>query len=75
MSVRENGYHIFVVKGIWPDGEIYKNITERAQHQLYFTAEQCKALHERLLKKKNYQLNINGSDEQDIQKAMKASLG
>lgn len=43
------------------------------RHQKWFTEKECMALHERNLKKKNYQLNIDGTDERDLQAAIEKS--
>lgn len=75
-SIKEGGYTIFVVKGDFPKPE---NVQELFDHynpnQRWFTKQQVRAVHEKRMKKKNYKLNIGGSDERDYEEAIKRSLG
>ncbi|CAD8078020.1 unnamed protein product [Paramecium sonneborni] len=73
LSVKENGYQIFVVKGVYPPPQldnVYQN-----DRQKVLTAQLIKQIHDRRVKKKNYKLNIGGSDEVEMEKALKASKG
>ncbi|CAD8073463.1 unnamed protein product [Paramecium primaurelia] len=72
-SVKENGYSIFVVKGVYPPPQL-DNIDQN-DRQKVLTTQFIKQVHDRRVKKKNYQLNIGGSDEIEMKKALKASKG
>ncbi|KAM3134346.1 hypothetical protein pb186bvf_013631 [Paramecium bursaria] len=73
-SVRENGYQIFVVKGVYPDPK-----QKQQQHLQFFqkliSQQKINAIHQKRVKKKNYQLNIGGTEDKNYKKAIKASLG
>lgn len=57
LSIRENGYNIFVVKGPLKefDKMQFKNLKE---NQSYYTLEELQKNHELSLKNKTYQLNL-----------------
>ncbi|CAD8164247.1 unnamed protein product [Paramecium octaurelia] len=73
LSVKENGYQIFVVKGVYPPPQL-DNINQN-DRQKVLTAQYVKQVHDRRVKRKNYKLNIGGSDEVEMEKALKASKG
>ncbi|CAD8155914.1 unnamed protein product [Paramecium pentaurelia] len=73
LSVKENGYQIFVVKGVYPPPQL-DNINQN-DRQKVLTAQYIKQVHDRRVKKKNYKLNIGGSDEVEMEKALKESKG
>jgi ataxin-3 len=72
-AVKENGYTIFVVQGVFPPSEktMWPNLQK---YQKWFAEDECQKMHERNLKKKNFKLNIGGTDERDLEEAMENSL-
>jgi len=72
-SVRENGYIIFVVQGEYPQYD-RSFFGETLAHQRWFTENQCEEMNKINLKRKNYKLNIGGTDERDLEEALQNSL-
>jgi len=72
-SVRENGYIIFVVQGDYPQYD-RSFFGETLPHQRWFTESQCDEMNKRNLKRKNYKLNIGGTDERDLEEAIQNSI-
>jgi len=62
-----------VVQGSYPpsDKSLYESLLP---YQKFYAEEECQKTHERNLKKKNYKLNIGGTDERDLEEAIKNSL-
>jgi len=72
-SVKENGYTIFVVKGTFP--ESFPELHQQYRfNQRWYTFQDIEKEHKQSLANKNYKLNIGGTDERDMEKAIKESL-
>lgn len=75
MSVKENGYHIFVVKGTYPDSKP-DSFHHLNKNQRWIPASAIKSYYENVIKKKkNWKPNIDGSDQIEYERAMRRSLG
>ena len=74
MAVKEGGYQIFVIDGELPKVDMDFDVVNK--NQLWISASKIKSHQEKRSKKnKNFQLNISGTDEKDMEDAIKRSLG
>jgi ataxin-3 len=75
MSIKEGGYQIFVVRGKYPDN-IPLDFEHLNKNQIWIPASAIKQYNDTVLKKKkNFKLNIGGSDEVEYERALRRSLG
>lgn len=75
MSIKEGGYQIFVARGKYPVSSP-EHFDHLNKNQLWIPAKEIKRYNDNVLKKKkNFKLNIGGSDEVEYEKAIKRSLG
>jgi ataxin-3 len=75
MSIKEGGYQIFVVGGKYPQGKP-SDFEHLNKNQIWIPASAIKHYNDTVLKKKkNFKLNIGGSDEVEYERALKRSMG
>jgi ataxin-3 len=75
MSIKEGGYQIFVVRGAFPQSKP-DDFEHMNKNQLWIPASAIKHYYETVLKKKkNFKLNIGGSDEVEYERAIRRSMG
>ncbi|EDK31541.1 josephin protein (macronuclear) [Tetrahymena thermophila SB210] len=73
MSVKESGYNIFVVRGEYPSSS--KELFPQVQnYQKWLTKEEVFQIHQQVSKDKNFKLNIGGTDQEMMDRALKESL-
>lgn len=72
LSVKQNGYTIFVVKGQYPnnDKELFPFVEN---YQKYIPVSVIEKIQEYRMKKKKFELNIGSTDDRELKKAMEQS--